>query len=836
MDSPEVLPAAPGAVQEKLALSAIRRYIIKLSHDKVATLSLRGWNATGRRKTTVNCKNVFFNVLECIGNTPLIRINRMNPNPNVTLYIKFEAKNPAGSVKDRTALFMIETAEREGQLVPGKIIIEATSGNTGIGLAMVAAVKGYRVLLAMPETASLERQKILKALGAELLLTPGSLGTDGAIEEVYNLVRENPDRYFMTDQFNNPANTAAHYHGTGPEIYEQTEGGVNVVVAALGTTGTAMGILQAMKERDPAIRVVAVEPYPGHKVQGLKNMKESYVPEIFDRHALDEVALVKDEDAFEAARRLAREEGIFAGMSSGAAMAVAMRIASEMREGIVVAVLPDGGDRYLSTNLFTTLLEPDFRFYNLLERQKVEFKPLKEGKARICVTGPPLDQPLSVQDARRFLLADLLSRFFQAKSFSVDEVVLIPDFDSRTINSSIAAGMCLGPYTQQRFESFLEDLDSLGIHRAYRYPRTTEHLDTIVDFTRKLIANGLAYEKLRSVYFNLSQSKNYGKLSRVNLKKILLGKTVDLNAYEKLNPRDFALLKRATLSELKRGACVKTDWGNVIPTWHISAASAAIHDLGPQIDIVVSSMDFLFPHLENVREIGEALTGKPFANTWMIAELVWSAKKEKEQNPVDEGMPVRELFEMGYSAREVRYWLLGTHYRKPIHAAPENLSNAAAGLRRIDEFLMKLHAVRDSEREDTDLAEMAYSLEQEFLEALADDLNVPRALTGVFRFIRQANPVLDQAGASQARRRQVLDIFRKFDDILGVFDLGAQPIGPAEEKLIRKREEARRRKNWAEADSIRDDLLRCGIRVIDTPSGSRWEHCKPEPPAELGAK
>src|SRR5208283_5652962 len=154
----------------------------------------------------------------------------------------------------------------------------------------------------------------------------------------------------------------------------------------------------------------------------------------------------------------------------------------------LVAILPDGGDRYLSTNLFTTMLEPDFRFYNLLERQKVEFKPVKEAKARICVTGPPLDQSLSVGDARRFLLADLLSRFFQAKNFSVDEVVLIPDFDSRTINSSIAAGMCLGPYTQQRFESFLGDLDSLGISRAYRYPRTTEHLDTIIEFTRKLIS------------------------------------------------------------------------------------------------------------------------------------------------------------------------------------------------------------------------------------------------------------------------------------------------------------------------------------------------------------
>jgi cysteinyl-tRNA synthetase len=774
----------------------------------------------------VNCKNVFPNVLECIGNTPLIRINRMNPNPSVTFYIKFEAKNPAGSVKDRAALFMIEAAERDGQLVPGKIIVEATSGNTGIGLAMVAAVKGYRVLFTMPETASLERQKILKAFGAELLLTPGSLGTDGAIEEAYNLVRENPDRYFITDQFNNPANPAAHYHGTGPEIYEQTEGKVNTVIATLGTTGTAMGILRAMKEKNPAIRVVAVEPLPGHKVQGLKNMKESYVPGIFDRYALDEIVPVKDEDAFEAARRLAREEGIFAGMSSGAAMAVAMQIASAMKEGVLVAVLPDGGDRYLSTNLFTTMLEPDFRFYNLLERRKIDFKPVKEGKGRICVTGPPLDQSLSISDARRFLLADLLSRFFQAKNFLVDEVVLIPDFDSRTINSSIAAGMCLGPYTQQRFESFLGDLDSLGINRAYRYPRTTEHLDTIIDFSRVLISREFAYEKLRSVYFDLSRSDSYGRLSGIDPKKVRAGKTVDLSAYEKLHPSDFALLKRATLSELKMGAFVKTGWGNVIPTWHISAASAAIHDLGPQIDIVVSSMDFLFPHLENVREIGEALTGKPFANIWMIAERVWSAKKGKEADRVDENMPVRELFEMGFSSREVRYWLLSTHYRKPIQAASANISSSVRGLRRIDEFIVKVRASGETARESSQLSEMICTMDQEFVDSLADDLNVPRALAAIFGFIRQANPMLDQSGLSSLQKRNILEIFERANSILGFFDLNSRLLSPAEEKLIRDREIARKEQNWEESDRIRNDLLGCGVRVVDTPVGSRWEYCE----------
>jgi len=768
-------------------------------------------------------KNVFSNVLECIGNTPLVRINRLNPNPGVTLYVKWEARNPGGSIKDRPALSMIEAAEREGALTPDKIIIEATSGNTGIGLAVVAAVKGYRLLLTMPETASLERQKILKAFGAELLLTPGSMGTDGAIEEVYNMVRENPELYFMPDQFNNPANPAAHHHGTGPEIYEQTDGKVSAVVVTLGTTGTAMGILRAMKERNPAIEVIGVEPYPSHKIQGLKNMKESYVPGIFDRHSLDRIVHVKDEEAFEMARRLAREEGIFAGMSSGAAMAAAAQIASEREDGIVVTILPDGGDRYLSTNLFTTMLEPDFYFFDLLRREKVEFKPVREGKARIFVTGPVLDCPLTLQESRRFLLADLLTRFLQSKGFSVNQIVLVPDLESRNIHGSLAAKMDLASYTQQQMDCFLSDLDKLEIRRAYRYPRITEHLDTIAEFTRSLIEKEMAYEKLRSVYFNLSKSKDYGALSKVNLKKIRLGTTVDLDAYEKLNPRDFTLLKRATLAELKHGMCMKTDWGNVLPTWHIAAVAVAIHDLGSPIDIQVGSMDFLFPHLENARQIGQALTGKPFANVWMLCERIWAAKEGKQPEQLDENLSIRDLISRGYSPLELRYWLLSTHYRKPIHATTENIENAVHAFRRLRQFVNRVRNTASTQQEHKLLPEMLYALEQNFFDALADDLNMPNALATVFKFVRQVNPILDQASFSETQRKQVLDVLEKLNGILGILNLELQPLGAETEELIGRREKARKASNWEEADRMRQSLLDRGIRVIDTPGGARWE-------------
>ena len=220
-------------------------------------------------------------VLELVGNTPLVRINRMNPVPGVELLVKLESLNPGGSVKDRIALRMIEHAEATGELTPEKTVLEASSGNTAIGLAVVCAVKGYRLLVTMSESASEERKRILKAYGAKLLLTPGYQGTDGAIEEAYRLAREEPDKYVLVDQFNNDANWQAHYEGTGREIWEATDGQVDVVVLTMGTTGTLMGTTRALKQLNSAIRVVGIEPFKGHKIQGLKNMKESYPPGIF---------------------------------------------------------------------------------------------------------------------------------------------------------------------------------------------------------------------------------------------------------------------------------------------------------------------------------------------------------------------------------------------------------------------------------------------------------------------------------------------------------------------------------------------------------------------------
>ncbi len=279
----------------------------------------------------------------------------VNPYPRIRILAKIEGNNPGGSVKDRAALFMIQKAEKEGKLTPDKTIVEATSGNMGIALAMIGSVKSYHVKLFMPECVSQERRKVLEAFGADLVLTPANEGTDGAIRRAREYSTADPERNFLPDQFSNQANVLAHYLTTGPEIMEQTGGEIDAFVAGMGTTGTLMGVSRYFKEKKPAVRIVGIEPTRGHSIQGLKNMTEAIVPAIYDPSALDEKLTVQDEEAFEASRQLASREGLFVGMSSGAAVAGALRVASKMRSGTIVTLLPDRGDRYLSTSLFRSI-------------------------------------------------------------------------------------------------------------------------------------------------------------------------------------------------------------------------------------------------------------------------------------------------------------------------------------------------------------------------------------------------------------------------------------------------------------------------------------------------
>ena len=297
------------------------------------------------------------NILQCIGATPMVRINKLSPNPDVNIYAKLEGFNPSGSIKDRIALRMLQAALESGELHRGQTIIEATSGNSGIGLAMAGVVLGFPVEIVMSEAVSVERRIIIRSYGAKVTLTPGHLGTDGAICRARQLVKDNPGKYFMPDQFCNQANYLAHYERTALEIWEQTEGRIDCFVSALGTSGTIMGVARFLRALKPDVKVVCAQPVRGHYIQGLKNMEEAIVPGIYDPDKIDVQEMIDSEEAIEMARQIISSEGIFAGMSSGAALLAAIRTARKMERGNIVVIFPDRADKYLSTTMFAPFAE-----------------------------------------------------------------------------------------------------------------------------------------------------------------------------------------------------------------------------------------------------------------------------------------------------------------------------------------------------------------------------------------------------------------------------------------------------------------------------------------------
>lgn len=752
-----------------------------------------------------------FSILDSIGNTPLVEIKKLNPNPKVKILAKLEYMNPGGSIKDRAALSMIEAGEKSGQLTPDKIVIEATSGNTGIGLALVCAVKGYRLLLAMSEAASVERQKILKARGADILLTPGHLGTDGAIEEVYRQVRENPGKYFMTDQFNNEANWRAHYFGTAEEIWRQTNGQVTMVVATMGTTGTLMGLSRRLKEYRSNITIVGVEPYLGHKIQGLKNMKEAYRPEIYEKDRLDKKINIEDEDAFEMARRLAKEEGIFVGMSSGAAMSIAAREAELLSDGIIVVIFPDGGERYLSTTLFNVREKIDLKLFNSLTRSKTPFHPIVPGKVSMYSCGPTVHTRMHLGECRRFVFADLLSRYLEYRGFHVTHVINITDFDDNTIEGSEKAGLNVQQFTAPYIEQFHKDLEWLGVRPATMYPKASDHLSDMVQLAEKLVKKGVAYEKLRSLYFDISKFPEYGKLSGINLDKIKLGATVDLDEYEKENPRDFTLMKRAKLSELRRGIYVKTDWGNVRPSWHIQCTAIAMKYLGQSFDIHTSSQDLIFPHHENEIAIASAITGKPLASYWIHCNNVLYSQKKDSDLP----LTIQDLIDQGFSGREIRYWFISNHYRKPLTYSPASIHHSRQAIFRLDSCVQRLRDVKGNHM-NPEVNQLLYDMKQQFITAMDDDLNISAALSSIFTHVKKINILCSQNQIDETGANKIIETFKNINQVLNIFNFDMPQVDPEICRLMQERDRARQEKNWKLADAIRDQLIQKGVIIRDS--------------------
>ncbi|MFC1862800.1 cysteine--tRNA ligase, partial [Thermodesulfobacteriota bacterium] len=765
------------------------------------------------------------NILDQIGMTPLVLANKINPNKNVQILAKLESLNPGGSVKDRPALRMIEDAENKGELTNDKIILEATSGNTGIGLSMVASVKGYRILLIMSEAVSEERKKILRAMGAELQFTPAHLGTDGAIEAVYNLIREEPDKYWLADQFNNESNWRSHYDGTAGEIWEQTEGDLDIIVASMGTTGTLMGISRRFKELKPEVQIIGIEPYLGHKIQGLKNMNESYRPGIYEKTRADKIIKIDDEEAYNTARMLARKEGIFVGMSSGAAMAGALKVAQDIKEGKIVVILPDGGERYLSTNLFVDKERSGQRLYNTITKKKEDFVPISENKLNIYSCGPTLSRLVHIGQCRRFIFADLLRRYFEYKGYDVTHIMNVTDLDDRTIEGADKAGMSLKEFTENFYKEFLTDLDNLRIKRASAYPKASEYVEEMIELAKKLIEKGYAYEKFRSIYFDISRFKDYGRLSNIDLEKIKIGKTVDLELYEKENPRDFTLLKRSTLSELKKGIFYKTAWGNVRPSWHLECPAMAMKYFGETYDIHTSGIDLIFPHHENDIAITQAMTGKLPANYWLHNELVMINGKKPLYVSAEEDYTIRQIMEQGYSGRVIRYWLMSRHYRKPISFSWKKLYMAKNTISNLDRFITKLQNCRLA-KSHPDMDQHIYNLKHSFMESMDDDFNIAPALAALFQFTREINRIMDRKGLAEEDKNKINDALEGINSVLDIMDLKQALPDQNIEALIDERERARKERAWSTADRIRQELEDRGIEVIDTKDRAIWRRVK----------
>lgn len=751
-------------------------------------------------------------VLDLVGRTPLVSINRLWTHPSVRLAVKLEFRNPGGSIKDRVALAMIRAAEDSGELTPDKTIIEATSGNTGIGLAMVCAVLGYRLKLLMPDSASEERKRIMRAHGAAIVLTPGRLGTDGAIEEAYRLAREEPARYVLMDQFNNPASISAHYEGTGREIWEDSEGRVTHVVIALGTSGTAMGCVKRLKEYNPAIRVVAVEPGPGHKIQGLKNMRESYPPGIYDRHALDEVIGVEDATAFEMARKLAREEGVLAGMSGGAAMAGALSVAAGLTSGLVVAILPDGGERYLSTTLFASEEQRGPALLDAATAQAVHVDPAS-ARLGLYTFGPAPARPGELDAWRGVVFLDVLGRRLAEHGGRPALAAGVADLDDGALAAAREAKIPRERFAEEAARRIRDLAGRLGVSPDMAFPLASGATDRGLDVVRALLGKGLAYEKLRSVYFDTTRDKGYGRMRMADAGSASLGKTVDLSAYAKDNPRDFTLLKRVSLKDLKQGDAMATPWGNVRPSWFLQMAAAALHGL-PSVTVMLAGEDKCFPHLENLRAIwGPAGGGQPLA--WMVGGLV-TARDGGASPTVD------DLLASGLHALTIRMWLLSTAYRRTLVYSPEALAMWDKNRCRVQELAAHLVEAAGGQTGTGGEAVLGAALDK----ALDDDLAVHRFWPALFTFAREKNTLAAKGRLTPVEAAAALAELRRVDTILGVVDWADMPVARAnwpEEvaHLVAERESARSRRDFEASDRVREDLSGRGWRVEDTPSGAR---------------
>jgi cysteinyl-tRNA synthetase len=461
------------------------------------------------------------------------------------------------------------------------------------------------------------------------------------------------------------------------------------------------------------------------------------------------------------------------------------------------------------------------RLYNTLTRRKMQFRPFNEGKVSIYTCGPTLHDLAHIGLIRRLLAVDILKKVLQHDGYQIRHIVNLTDIDDKTIGESARRGQRLGELTDHYAAEFYDDMATLRMFPADHYPRATEHVDDMVEMTRRLTGAGAAYEMRRSVYFDISSFPGYGKLSRVDLSKIRSGATVDLDYYEKENPRDFTLMRRSDLAELRRRITYRTEWGNVRPGWHIECAAMAAKYLGLPFDIHTSGQDLVFPHNENENAICESLSGEPMARYWMhVGLMVRRGKKMSRSSGT--ALTLRDLLGRGYSGSQLRYFLLQIHYRRQFEFSFARLDAAVKELARFNALIKKLRHVTGGDGPHKAVDEMVAEADHDFFTAMHDDLNVPKARACLFDVLKRLNKHMASHPFSRSDAHLALDLLWRADRILCVLDFGQDVLLDDQiNLLIEERTEARASGDYARADALRQELEALGVALDDTPSGSR---------------
>jgi cysteinyl-tRNA synthetase len=532
-----------------------------------------------------------------------------------------------------------------------------------------------------------------------------------------------------------------------------------------------------------------------------------------DKSLLDEKVNIDDETAFQMARMLAVKEGIFVGMSSGAAMAAAIDEARKIKKGVVVVIFPDSGERYLSTSLFSVEKNIALSLFNSFSKSKTPFEPMEKGKVSIYTCGPTVHKRLNIGQLRRYAFTDLLIRYIEYHNISVNHIVNITDYDDKTIQGSQQEGITIAAFTKQHLDCFRQDLENLNIRPAEAYPKVTDHFDEMIETAALLQSKLHSYEKLHSLYFDISSLPGYGEFSGIDLDKIKPGATVDLDEYEKLNPKDFTLFKRVRLSELKRGIGIKTQWGNVRPSLHLQCAAIAMKYLGTEFDIQTGSRELIFPHHENEVAIARAAKGSSLARYWLHCAPV---KYDGSLGVPDmDSLTLEYLTHQGWELKTLRFWLISNHYRKTLLLSEQSLKESQYTLDKINRCLDTLNAIRYGKVYE-EIDQLLYDIRSVFLKHMEEDLKISGVVSSLLASVKTINSLISQNRLDPESAKKLLGCFRDMDSVLRIFNFDKLMDYPKDiRNLIKKREQARQENDFELADRIRDQLTALGVSVHD---------------------